>query len=487
MGVFSFELPDELEAASIKEFSNSYLSGGPDTMPFYSKSCIHGQNLVVEREEPESALINCPLSVGDFGQFFCTSSTLMLKETPYKLLVELARGKINQLRSYMADWGMGGLKIPEYLQAAARKATLEFGKCFQETQKIKINFQAQKSLELAYEASGILMQEYMSQIFALRHSDNQPIESGITGRVSTPLNKTTTSFYSQAFNHAQAGFNWKRIEISQGEFNWVESDSIVESCLETGMEVIGGPVLNGIEEALPDWLVQSTMNSNQIATAMVKFLDAVIRRYQTKVHRWIVCSNLNSATFLDLNDETLFRICSKLAETAKQINNSLETIIGIGVPWGSYIGQERRDFSPFTFADNICRAGLNLAALDIEIIMGSGNAGSYCRDLLETSRILDLYALIGMPLTVTLGYPSAVQTKSFKGTWHGSPTQQTQADWATNFSALALSKRYIQSIQWVDFQDSAFTPYPDCGLVNLDGSPKESLAKIHQIRTKHLR
>jgi len=80
MGVFSFELPDELEAASIKEFSNSYLSGGPDTMPFYSKSCIHGKNLVVEREEPESALINCPWSVGDFGQFFCTSSTLMLKK-----------------------------------------------------------------------------------------------------------------------------------------------------------------------------------------------------------------------------------------------------------------------------------------------------------------------------------------------------------------------------------------------------------------------
>ena len=41
------------------------------------------------------------------------------------------------------------------------------------------------------------------------------------------------------------------------------------------------------------------------------------------------------------------------------------------------------------------------------MVMGVTPRGSYCRDLLDASRVLDLYALLGMPLQVTLGYPSA--------------------------------------------------------------------------------
>ena len=44
--------------------------------------------------------------------------------------------------------------------------------------------------------------------------------------------------------------------------------------------------------------------------------------------------------------------------------------------------------------------------------MGVTPRGSYCRDLLETSRILDLYALLGLPLRVTLGYPSSAAARS---------------------------------------------------------------------------
>ena len=66
-----------------------------------------------------------------------------------------------------------------------------------------------------------------------------------------------------------------------------------------------------------------------------------------------------------------------------------------------------RTHSPFIFTDTLIRSGLNPAAVDVEVVMGVGGRGSYCRDALDTSRLLDLYALLGVPLRVTLGYPSA--------------------------------------------------------------------------------
>ena len=71
------------------------------------------------------------------------------------------------------------------------------------------------------------------------------------------------------------------------------------------------------------------------------------------------------------------------------------------------MAQEDRTHSPFIFADTLIRAGLNLAAVDMEWVMGVTPRGSYCRDVLDASRLLDMYALLGVPLRVTLGYPSA--------------------------------------------------------------------------------
>ena len=50
---------------------------------------------------------------------------------------------------------------------------------------------------------------------------------------------------------------------------------------------------------------------------------------------------------------------------------------------------------------------LKLAALELEWIMGVNPRGTYCRDALDASRQLDLYALLGVPLQLTLAYPCA--------------------------------------------------------------------------------
>src|SRR5437588_5381656 len=115
---------------------------------------------------------------------------------------------------------------------------------------------------------------------------------------------------------------------------------------------------------------------------------------------------------------------------------------------------EERTHSPFIFADTLVRSELKLSSLDLELVMGVTPRGSYCRDLLETSRLLDLYSLLGVPLRITLGYPSATEADDNAdpelrvdgGRWRSGFTPEVQADWASSFAALALAKPYTQAV-----------------------------------------
>lgn len=491
MGNILFNIPEKLDKVLECELLKSYFSGGPDTMPYFSSATTNKNILSITKEEPDSCFLNIPWHVGDQGVFICPTSTLPLTDYPYSLLMELARGKVNQFRNFSSDWEFSGLKINQDLRDQQIKSTLEFGKSFSSSDLTQQEKYLQNSIEMAYRGSDTLIREYMRQVFNIRHQDNQPFETCLSAKVSKPFPSSLTSKFEQSFNYMQVGFNWKNIETSQGVFNWNESDNALESCLSTGMEVIGGPIIQMTNENLPAWLGTNCQTASQYATAMARFLDTTIRRYEGKIHRWIICSGLNVANQPAFGDETYFRIACKLAEIAKQIHSSLEIIIGLTHPWGEYSAKQKRAFSPFIFTDNLCRAGLNLAAIDIEIVMGSSPNGSFCRDLLETSRLLDLYAVLGMPLTITLGYPSATNpgtdVDSDFGNWRGPKSQASQADWAESFTSLMLSKRYIQSIQWVELSDDQNSSFPNCGLFDKDWHPKTAFACMEKIRKTHLR
>jgi hypothetical protein len=170
-------------------------------------------------------------------------------------------------------------------------------------------------------------------------------------------------------------------------------------------------------------------------------------------------------------------------------------IIGIAQPWGDYMATEERTHSPFIFADTLIRAGLNLSAVDLDWIMGISPYGSYCRDLLEASRLLDLYALLGVPLQLTLGYPSSDSYEANAdpalrvdaGHWHSGFSPELQADWLEAFGSLALCKPYVRGISWVHHSDAESHQFPHCGLIDANGVPKPALNRLRKLRELHLR
>src|SRR5262249_25767605 len=150
-------------------------------------SFAQGQ-LRTRRLMDESGYLVAPWAVDGAGLLMGTTATLMERPRPYSLLVELARGKINQMRCQAADWRMGGLQLGPELQQALQEATLAFGRAApgasggrptpEETQ------QAQQALTLGYRSAEQLVGSYVEQVFQIRHQRNPQLETTLGCRLT---------------------------------------------------------------------------------------------------------------------------------------------------------------------------------------------------------------------------------------------------------------------------------------------------------------
>jgi Glycosyl hydrolase family 10 len=506
MGVMTFLLPDGISAEARRELERAAIAGGPDNMPTPTDVTLGGGQLRTRRSVDESGYLVAPWEIDSVGRVMGTTATLMERARPYTLITELARGKVNQMRCQAADWRMGGLQITAPLQQAIQDATLNFGKAVTgatgnkptaaETQ------QAQQALALGYRAAQQLVEAYIDQVFAIRHQRAARLDTAFGARVQPAADglpdflKSGAIPYARAFNSITIAFPWCAIEAEEGSYSWRGYDELVDWALAQGLQISGGPLIEFSSVQLPAWLWLWERDVPSMASFMCKAVEATVRRYRQKIRRWQISAGTNCARVLGLGEEELLGLTYRLAEAARQVDPAIELILGVSQPWGEYMATQDYSHSPFIFADTLIRSGLNnLAALDVDLVMGVSPRGSYCRDVLEASRLLDLYALLGVPLRVTLGYPASESADATAdpevqinaGRWRGGFAPPIQAEWAAAFAALALCKPFVQSVQWVHLSDAQAHQVPHAGLVDAKGHVRPAFERLQRLREQHLR
>ncbi len=496
MGKMTFQLPAGLPADAARELERSCLAGGPDNMPQPTRTLVDGDRLTVQNDEEDSNYLVAPWPLESLGQLMGTSATLMERATPYRLLLELARGKVNQVRCQAADWRMGGLHIGPLLQNQIHEATRAFGNAVSVAKAPEGVDVARHALQLGYQAAEQLTLAYVEQVFAIRHQRQPRLDSMLSCRLGPQVPAAESSeALLQSFNSLTLPLSWGTVERDEGAYQWEQWDALLDWSERHGVEVTAGPLLDFSSAQLPAWLWSWEGDVAGIAAFMSKFVELAVRRYRGRIRRWQLTAGSNCAKMLGLGEEELLGLTYRVFETARQIDSGLELIAGIAQPWGDYTGQEKRTHSPFLFADTLIRSSISLWALDIEIVMGVTPRGSYCRDVLEASRILDLFALLGLPLRVTFGYPSSPKPDPLAdpemridaGRWQEGFLPQVQAEWAAQFVALALCKPFVQSVQWTYPYDAESHQFPHAGLFDADGQSKPALDVLRHLRQTHLR
>ena len=111
MGVLKFLLPSNDLARRLAGFRKAYITGLDRTPGRLSVEFRNGL-MSCFRETSESGRLFVPWPIAGYGSPIVGTATLAERPSPYMLALELARGKLNDVRNQMADWVQMGLAVP---------------------------------------------------------------------------------------------------------------------------------------------------------------------------------------------------------------------------------------------------------------------------------------------------------------------------------------------------------------------------------------
>lgn len=496
MGTMIFHLPPNLPESQRDELERASVLGGQDNMPYQTQVFLEEKQIILHRGIQESGAVLLPWNIPGVGQVMVSTGSLMERLTPYHLLMELARGKVNLVRNQLSDWILGGLLVPDALADLVRGTTRLFARTASEFPDGKWQENAQQALETGFHSAEQLVRAYMDQVLHIRHQRQPSLETGLGCRVYPgPWVKEQEKAFTETFNTISVPMSWALIEPRENEVNWQPFDDLVNWATRNQLQVVAGPLIDFSGRGLPDWLWEKDTDLLSLCGYLSDYVGMVVQRYHGVVRTWQITAGSNWAGCLALADEELLWLTVRLVEAARKVDPNLEILVGVAQPMGDYLAHQERNQSPFAFVDTLLRTGLRLSGLELELIMGVQPRGTYCRDLLDVSRVLDLYALLGLPLHVTLGYPSASgidvhgdsDLRTGAGKWRDGFDPASQLGWVSDFALLGICKPYVRSVRWCHWSDGTYHQFPHCGLLDEDGTPKPALAELARLRATHLK
>jgi hypothetical protein len=433
------------------------------------------------RVEVDGTIITCRRLVSDSGRLYvawpvagfgtpvvCTAS-LVERPEPYLLTVELARGKIAQLRDQISAWEIAGMTIPAAFQEPFQEAHRIFRRAAAiQDQPTEASALGAESLRWAFVAGEIAVKSYASQRMAARRKRSPLPPAALGCRLGGQvLDARFEKLFSEAFTAAAVPVEWRSVEPAAGHRQWEISDQQLEWCLANRLMVCGGPLLNFAPDAMPGWLGSWSKDASNLQSLVCDYVETAVARYAGQIRKWEVCASGNTG------------------------GDEIQVLIQIDQPWGEYQSRGMHRLSPLQFVDALLRSGIGLSAVNLEVAVGFRPRGSSPRDLVDLSRMLDNWAALGIPLYVTLACPSdgqlpdplanaGIQVESDDG--HEVWNEAAQATWVDSVLPILMAKQAVVGIFWTHFADGAPHDYPHAGLLRPDGTPKPAFDRLQAQR-----
>jgi len=127
MGVIRFRLPANDLNRRISDCRAAYFTG-LDRTPGHLKAEFRNGMMICHRESTESGRLFVPWHIEGQGIPIIGTATLAERAAPHNLAVELARGKLNDVRNQLADWRQLGLSVSDELNEVLVRSQRAFVK-----------------------------------------------------------------------------------------------------------------------------------------------------------------------------------------------------------------------------------------------------------------------------------------------------------------------------------------------------------------------
>jgi hypothetical protein len=495
MGVMKFRLPSNDQAQALPEFRKAYVTGLDRTPARVSLEVRNGVMSCV-RETTESGRLFVPWPVAGHGAPMVGTATLAERPTIYNLAVELARGKLNDVRNQLADWTQMGLRSTPELQDALQEAQRAFIRAATSSSQPDVCLAAARdAARLAANAGDLLMKAYTNQVFQSR--------LGATSRLPThlacmmpddPQAVPPALEWAKTFNACQAGVSWRQVAPNEGQYRWDILDSQLTWARRHRLAIEAGPLIEFRKGALPDWLWLWEGDFETISGLVADYVRQAVTRFKGKVPLWHVVHRAAGGEILGLTEEEQVRIAARAVQVARQADPSAQVTIGVDRPWGEWMGSSHFQLGPLHLCDYLLRAELGISGIALEIAPGFSAPGSHMRDLFEFSKLLDLYSLLNVPLHIWMVMPAGTGpdphaepgVRVEASQWPGPPDPALQASWGSRWLALAIAKPFVRTVTWLQAADSLPHTFPHGGLVGPDLTPRPLVSWLRSVRSETL-
>lgn len=496
MGLIRFAVHPATLLSDWPEVYAGYLTGA-DGRVFPTRIEIFDNIVGCRRTTSESAKFHVTWPVKDFGRLIIPTASLPEREQPYLLAVELARGKIVQVRNQVAQWELSGLKTPPEFAEPNRAAHRAFSKAASSQSRMEeASLLANEAIYHACRAGDILVRSYAAQSLAgrLQRFGSLPVSIGceLLGTLPSP---ESSRLFNELFNTATVTVPWDVIEKVEGEYNWNATDQQLEWCESQKIMVRGGPLLDLGKRGLPDWLARWEHDILNLQSFVCDFVETAISRYVGRIRVWEICTRMHTGGALTLSEESRLTLTARVLDVARQVDEEAQLIVRVNQPWGDYHARGQYRLSPLQVIDALLRSGVGLSGVNLEIAMGFKSDGSAQRDLLECSRLIDTWTILDVPIYVTLICPSDVSDDSLASSeikvnprvWAGPSSEEIQANWISGLFELLVAKPRVAGIFLPHYSDGAPHEFPHAGIMRTNESSKEVVERIIIHRQSHRR
>src|SRR5262249_17837991 len=144
---------------------------------------------------------------------------------PYRLVLELARGEINQVRNQIEEWRGMGMQIADDLEARLQLVHREFSRAVSAATPDIADDQALAALAGAFEAANRLIQDYVEQIISARHVRQPRLETLLGCYVNGAVPESAGDALAAAVNSVSLAMTWRMIEPAEAQYRWDETES----------------------------------------------------------------------------------------------------------------------------------------------------------------------------------------------------------------------------------------------------------------------
>lgn len=477
-----------------------------------------------------------PLGLGEGGvgadrKTLLTTTLLPQRERPYLLSLELARKQLMRFLNALEEWNLAMLPAEHAALQTFERAREDFSVALVSWRSLRnddlaaddpaiaaADDKSRRALRDALEASELLVAEATDRGLTARADGswfndaveraersigrpaNKPIAvvkapeaHGVTlagvARVGCAVDPLSFEAPAQSAIAKTADFitvpmPWSAIEPAEGKYQYATTDRWIEWAVRKGkLPVVTGPVLDLAPGRLPEWLFIWENDYDTLRELVYEHMRQVVTRYRRTVQWWTLASSLGVEGALFLRFEQIADLLRVAAMVTRKLQPQARVQVEIADPFAQYAARTKRSIPPLLLAELFAQSGTHLDAIGLRFDMTEATTAAAVRDAMAFSEVLDSYAAMDRPISVTFAAcpSSPVDAGGETGEWDGPWSPAVQSDWIERVLPVAAAKPYVHSICWGLAQDSPRTK-GGAGLVDASGATRPALDALARLR-----